>query len=179
VRESVIGIVCARSGSKRLLGKNMMEIRDMSLSEKAYHTLEGCCDKVVLVTDIKELLESDLVTLYRPPFISHDHVPLQSTVKWALFKISGRYGVVVVLMPNCPMITKNHVEKCINLLVDNNLNVVRSYGKDGKENGVIVIRIEYFFKHWIDTHAGAIVTTGIEIHTQEDFDKVKKLMEGK
>jgi hypothetical protein len=37
----------------------------------------------------------------------------------------------------------------------------------------------YFIKHWIDVYAGAIVTKGKEIHTQEDFDEVKEIMEGK
>ena len=37
----------------------------------------------------------------------------------------------------------------------------------------------YFIEHWIDIYAGSITTKGMEIHTQEDFDEVKKMMDGK
>ena len=178
VGDRVIGIVCAREGSKRLPLKNLMEIGGVSLGARAYQTLEKCCDRVILVTDIAEFLESKMETLYRPPFISGDHIPLQNTVKWACNMIQGWHGIIVILMPNCPMITDKHVDKCINLLRDKKLNVVRSYGKGGCENGLIVMDSTYFIKHWIDTYAGSITTNGKEIHTLEDFNEVKEIMEG-
>jgi CMP-N-acetylneuraminic acid synthetase len=178
-REKIIGVVCARKGSKRLPLKNSMEIGGVSLGERAYDTLDSVCDRVVMVTDIAKFLESNMETIYRPPFISGDHIPLQNTVKWACNKIYGWYSIIVVLMPNCPMITSKHVEKCINLLRNKNLKIVRSYNRQGCENGLIVMDSRYFIKHWIDVYAGAIVTKGKEIHTQEDFDEVKEIMEGK
>lgn len=178
LREKIIGLVCARNGSKRLPLKNSMEIGGVFLGVRAYQTLDKCCDRVILVTDISKFLETEMETMYRPPFISGDHIPLQNTVKWACNRIMGWYSIIVVLMPNCPMITSAHVDKCINLLRDKKLNIVRSYGKDGCENGLIVMDSKYFIKHWIDIYAGAITTKGKEIHTQQDFDKVKNIMEG-
>ena len=80
-KKKILGFVCARKGSKRLPLKNSMEIGGVSLAERAYRTLEKHCDKVHLVTDIATFLETDLETIYRPPFISGDHIPLQNTVK--------------------------------------------------------------------------------------------------
>ena len=175
--KKILGFVAARKGSKRLPLKNSMEIGGVSLAERAYRTLEKHCDKVYLVTDIATFLETDLETIYRPPFISGDHIPLQNTVKWACHRINGWYDIIVVLMPNCPMISEGQVKSAIDLLKDKGLKVVRSYGEDGCENGIIVMDSVYFVKHWIDVYAGAIITKGREIHTKEDFEQVREIME--
>ena len=140
--------------------------------------MEDLCDRTVLVTDIQKFLDSDLDTMVRPDFISKDHIPLQSTVKYAINRISDLYGILVILFANSPMITKNHVQKCLKLLKDKKLNVVRTYS-DNVESGLIVVRMDYFKLHWIDTYAGAVNIKAKEIHTQEDYDEVKREMEGK
>jgi len=172
----VLGIVCARKGSKRLPDKNSLKINGVPLAERAYRTLDKYADKTVLVTDIELFKNSDMNILDRPEFISRDQVPLQTTVKWACNNIHENYGIIMVLMANCPMIKETDVVKCLRLLRDKKLYVVRTYA-DNVESGLIVMRYEYFKKHWIDVYAGAVVTKGKEIHTLEDYNEVKGLME--
>ena len=174
--DKTLGIVCARAGSKRLPNKNELEINGIPNAVRAYQTLDKICDQTVLVTDIQKFLKSDMDTMERPDFISADHIPLQSTVKFAINRIDKVYGVIVLIFANAPMITGKHVEKCLKLLKDKQLNIVRTY-TDNVESGLIVMRMKYFEKHWIDTHCGSVNVKSIEIHTQEDYDEVKQIME--
>ena len=172
----VLGIVCARKGSKRLPDKNSLKINGVPLAERAYRTLDKYADKTVLVTDIELFKNSDMNILDRPEFISRDHVPLQITVRWACNKIHENYGIIIILFANSPLIKETDVVKCLRILRDKKLNIVRTY-HDNVESGLIILRSNYFDKHWIDTNCGAVMAGGKEIHTLQDYNEVKLEME--
>ena len=54
----VIGVVCARAGSKRLPNKNMLKINGKTLVERALNTLHrGGCNYRILYTDIQKYID--------------------------------------------------------------------------------------------------------------------------
>ncbi|HEG42743.1 hypothetical protein LCGC14_1932900 [marine sediment metagenome] len=180
--DDILGIICARKGSKRLPGKNEKVIDGISLTERSLQTLHAAgIEQLVVATDF--MLDFDIqkygaTHLFRPENISEDNVPLQETIKWVYYSMQKDYKYVVYLMPNCPMISVEIVKKAIKMLTEGRFNVIRSYNGQGDENGMIAVRTKYLMDHFIDVYCGGIVCPGDEIHDERDYLSVKKIMEG-
>lgn len=194
-----IGIICARKGSVRLKNKNILKINSKTLVEIAYDTMKKTIvDETILYTDIDKrkihLLVSKIrrngdLLIDRSQYGDDGAVlPLQESVKKALIgneqwsgfsKRVDYYDNLVILMPNAPMIKTSDINKALNLLNGSKLNIVRSYDHGGKENGLIVCKMEYFLRnHYkFDVYTGSICVDGIEIHNNNDYRYVKKIME--
>lgn len=176
-----LGIICARKGSKRFPGKNLSEIGGLSLVERALGTLSAVSlDKIVLATDFAidfDLEKYDAMHVVRSKNTSDDVIALQDTVKWVYLSLNEDYDTIVFLMPNCPMITSDSVQKTLDLFSQHNYNVVRSYNEQGQENGLIVVRTKYLMDHFIDVYCGCVVCGGDEIHDQEDYLQIKAALE--
>ena len=172
-----LGMVCARAGSKRLPGKNMLEYEGKPLTVRAYKTLEDAgCKFVICVTDIPDTGLKNV--LHRPDYMSTDHTPLQTTIKWALRQldqtgyVTRNFDTVAHLIPTNPFIKKTHIPFMVQKIRDEGLKIVRSYDMNSVENGLIVANLDYILNHWIDVYCGAVFTEGKEIHTQEDYDEL-------
>lgn len=178
---SVLGIVCARKGSKRLPDKNIQRIDGMTLVERAAKTLSDAGIRSIVITSDFELdFDPTLYHaehLYRTPNVSADDVPLQETVKWAYYSLGQQADYIVFLMPNCPMVTPQVVGNALKMIQKESFNVVRSYGPDGHENGLIVVRTKYLLDHFVDVYCGCVICEGKEIHDRQDYMNVKKKME--
>lgn len=176
-----LGMVCARKGSKRFTGKNTALIGSITLVEKAVRTLSRAgLDDIVVATDFPldfDLSQYKAIHLLRPQNISDDNVALQETVKWAYLSLNESYENIAFLMPNCPMIEPDTVKHAIALLCDHNYNVVRSYNPQGLENGLIAAKTEYLLSHYIDVYCGACICDGDEIHDEQDYLRIKKMLE--
>jgi CMP-N-acetylneuraminic acid synthetase len=178
---NVLGMVCARKGSKRLPGKNTRIIDGISLLESTVRTLrQAGIEDIVVTTDFP--LEFDLDKyggqhIFRTENISLDDMPLQETVKWAYFSLNKQYEYIVCLMPNCPMVDAEAVRKAVNIITGNRCNVVRSYNRQGLENGLIAVRTRYLLDHFIDVYCGCVICVGDEIHDEQDYVRMKKIME--
>ena len=183
MKKSVLGIICARSGSKRFPKKNLKIIGGKSLLEIATETLcRSNVDLLVLATDFKpdfELSKYGAEHLKRASNISSNYVPLQETVKWAYYSLNRRFDYITFLMPNCPAIGYEDVNAALDLAISKELNVVRSYNSKGEENGLVIIRTGYLEDHFIDVYCGAIIAEGDEIHNRSDYLKVKEELEKK
>jgi len=182
-REKVLGIICARKGSKRLKNKNFLKIEDVSIFERAVRTLsESNIDHLVIAADLKPNFDPstyDAVFIERSVNISRDNVPLQETIMWIYYSLDREFEYLVFIMPNCPMIDSSSINKAINLALSKNLNVVRSYNSVGMENGIIVVRTDYLKDHFIDVYCGSVIADGDEIHNEQDYIKTKQIIEGK
>lgn len=179
--DKVLGMVCARKASKRFPGKNTALIGRVTLVERAVQTLsQAGLDSIVVATDFPldfDLKQYNAVHLLRSQNASNDAVPLQETVKWAYLSLNRSYENIVFLMPNCPMIEPDSVTKAITLLRDHRYNVVRSYNSEGLENGLIAVRTKYLLDHFTDVYCGCVICEGNEIHDEQDYLRMKKIME--
>ncbi len=177
----ILGIVCARGGSQRLPGKNTKIIGGISLLERAVATLVGSrVDDVVTAADFDpgfDLAKYGARHILRPGNISGGEVPLQETVKWVYSSLGKEYDHIVFLMPNCPAITSSDIDSAIDILIDSKMNVVRSFNREGHENGIVAVRTKYLLDHFIDVYCGGIVAGGEEIHSERDYLKIKKELE--
>jgi hypothetical protein len=169
--KEIVGLVCARAGSKRLPNKNSLEILGEPLYYRACKTLAEEIEQVYLLTDIQDSIWPD--TVQRPEELNGDSVPLQDVAKW--FLSEKEYKQCALLMPTNPMIDSDHVREALSL-VEGGCKIVRSYGVDGEENGLYVFDVDYFLnnKYQYDVYTGAISAPGIEIHTQKDYEEVGK-----
>jgi len=180
--EEVVGIVCARAGSKRLKDKNIRKIGSETLTARACRTLsQSGIKEVYCVTDIAEedlRLGQGISILSRPEELSIDSVPLQETVLHALkdHKLNERFKYVVVLMPNAPFIHPPALKQAIAMLKNKKMKIVRTYNFEGEENGLIVADMEYYVKHNIDTYSGAIPMFGFEIHDIADHLRAVEIL---
>lgn len=177
-----IGIIPARTGSKRLKNKNLLPINGVSMTMIAYDTLcMAGLDRVIVATNIEKIYAqlNEQSRLWRPRELNGDDIPVQEVIKWAYNGLGGDYydyDIIVVLLPNCPGITSKDVEMAIDLMSTNGLNLVRSYDTNGVENGLLVAGRDYYMGHWVDTYVGGIITQGIEIHDGEDYQIAKELL---
>ena len=144
-----LGIVCSRSGSKRLEGKNQLPINGRPLALKAFDVLSTCIKNVVHLTDIEEFLkEKDSIS--RPEHLNRDDTPLPDVVLWYLRKISGEkdYNTVILLMPTNPWITPHDVEKAISIYVHGKFRMLRSYSPlTYAENGLYIMDVDYMLSN--------------------------------
>lgn len=178
----VLGIVCARKASKRFPEKNIAQIGGLSLVERAVRTLnQAGLDRIVAATDFPlgfDPKQYNAIHLFRSQNTSSDILALQETVKWVYLSLNDSYKSIVFLMPNCPMVDADSVKQSITLLHNRCYNVVRSYNLKGLENGLIAVRTKYLLDHFIDVYCGCIICEGNEIHDEQDYLKIKKIMEG-
>lgn len=168
-----LGMVCARSGSKRLINKNSLPFRGRTLADNAIYTLltAGIKD-VYLSTDKPELFKFKNV-IKRPDNLSDDETPLQDAVLWTYKFVSmlDEYHWTVLLMPTAPMITHLDIRKAMRMAENGKFNIIRSYSDDGSENGLYLINNKIWDENWkYDVYTGAIFCNGKEIHTEEEYN---------
>lgn len=182
---SVVGLVCARKGSKRLPMKNTQLIQGVPLAVRATQmlALSSKFEEIALATDIDALFGLEQVRgviLKRPDYLNTDECPLQYVVKYAV-DAKGWEGAraIVVLMPTNPWITTPVIDRAIQFFLDGNFDILRSYDPEtSQENGLYVMKPSLFASDryrtlFYDVHTGAIFVHGKEIHTADDYAKAK------
>jgi len=176
--EKVIGIVPARAGSKRLKNKNILLLDGETLAARAAKTLlDSGIENVYVSSDYDEAklcLPKKAKYLKRDKAYSRDHVPLQTAIKYAINQIDKDCEYVVILMPNCPEITSDDINRGFDIIYENNSNILRTYSyTTGGENGLIIVKRDYLIYHWIDVYASSLEAGGSEIHTMDDYLFIK------
>ncbi len=179
---SCIGIVCARTGSKRLKKKNFLIYNGLTLADHAANTLSNSKhidkEEVYISTDSPERVSWNKV-IHGPDWLYCDNTPLQEAATWVYKHVDNKKFIIVILMPTAPFINPSHIDNAIELLLKSNMNIVRSYNLNGEENGLYVIKREYLLDNYsnytYDVYTGAIIIPGNEIHTIKDYVDAKAL----
>lgn len=178
--DRVLGIVVARKDSKRFKNKNIQEINKETLIERALRNLEGSrVHKVVLSTDY----DID----YKNKFDRHassctDWYPyLRAVGDVVQDDIYNKYKYFISVMVTNPYITAAHISLMVNLLKSSKFNMVRSYNLNGSENGLYGGDINWLMSndYNFDTHTGALIIPGKEIHTKKEFLLAKRKLSNK
>lgn len=106
---SVIGVVTARAGSRRLPGKNL---RPMAGRPMIAWTLDAAresrvLDRVVVTSDDAEVLrlaaEAGAMPVSRPAALAGDAAAVVDAVEHALAEVGGAWDYVVLLQPTSPL----------------------------------------------------------------------------
>ena len=120
--KSVLGLVPARAGSKRLPGKNLRPLAGKPLIS---WTIEAALnsehiDQVVISTDQKAILDTCLLTgahagVARPDELAQDTSSVIDAIIHALDNLEGDWDYVVLLQPTSPLRLSSDIDDAIRL----------------------------------------------------------------
>jgi len=126
---NILGIIPARQGSKRLPGKNTMLLEKKSLLEIAIESANQSkyLNRIILSTESKKYINlvSSLnieVPFRRPLDLATDNASTWDVVRHAVGYLekneNWKTDIVVVLQPNTPFRTGEHIDKAIKFILD-------------------------------------------------------------
>lgn len=128
-RDRVLGLIPARGGSKRLPGKNLMELRGRSLLQHAIDAglkARGI-DRLIVSTDDPAIAEAARsggaeAPFLRPAELATDEASSLDVVRhaldWAEQVEPGQFGHVVLLQPTSPLRTAEDIDRTLALCRD-------------------------------------------------------------
>lgn len=160
------GIIIAKKNSKRFPGKNTHIYNGKPLYKHNYDLLSSLFD-TYLCTNIPFLKEENII--YRGVNLSTDEQPLFELIKFGYQSMPIAYEWIVCILANTINVDKKDVLKGLEIAKKNNLKEVRSYGKNGVENGLLILHKTVINEPRISTYVGMIETDSKEIHYKNDL----------
>lgn len=193
-KPEIVCIIPARSGSKRLKGKNKKMFLDKPL---ICWTIDLALkvdyfDRIIVSTDDIDILQmclkkydnfDKLYLLQRSEKLSSDSTPMWKVIK-DIFMLSliNRRTIIVILQVTSPLRLKEDIEIPISMFLKNNIGVVSICKKDEityKRNGAIYID---WYNNWIknkDVDGQYYLMPperSVDIDVLEDFELAENLM---
>jgi CMP-N-acetylneuraminic acid synthetase len=134
----VIAIIPARSGSKRVPGKNWARVGGKTLVERAVDCARAAFLAPIVVTDAPDLCDGLLVgCVHEPPELAGDAVPMVDVLRWVLGRVDGlaEREPVVLLQPTSPFREPRDVEACVEMVVKGGYDSVVSVVARNRDMG--------------------------------------------
>lgn len=182
-KPTVVVVIPARGGSKRLKRKNLYNIWNKPM---IYWSIIAA-KKSKLVKDVYVSSEDSEILNYakkngakiikRPPHLSGDYVFKMEAIVHATKEISKKKKptIIVSLQANSPQITHHDIDKSILHLVKYNLSEVMSVDRNNNQNGAIrTLKYEAVFQNSLSTYAGFTYSDILDIHTKKDVVNLLK-----
>jgi len=158
-----VGIVLVKKTSKRLPNKNYLKIKNKPL----YQYSEEALKRAGLETHVFEEGKN------RPINASLPDEPIFNALQWAYKSLDKKFDAVVNVMANCPGHDRWSVLMAIKRFEKLGCKELRSFNSDGSESGLMILDSNYLLeKKEISTYQGCIYQESIEIHTQNDYQKL-------
>lgn len=128
---TVLCTICARGGSKRVPNKNIKSLLGKPLIAYTIEQALNCrqINRVVVSTDSKEIVNIAKqygveIPFIRPQYLATDDAPKLPVIKHAVSYYMENFNFnpdfVIDLDPTSPLRTKDDIEKCLNLIVNDN-----------------------------------------------------------
>ncbi len=137
----VLGIIPARAGSKRIIGKNMKLLCEKPLTQYVMEsaTASKMLDSIIVSSDDSDVLElatqfADVVPLRRPDELATDTSPAIDYVihalEWMEKNKGQTFDIVAIIQPTSPLTTSEDIDATIQLLIndtraDSSVSVMR------------------------------------------------------
>jgi CMP-N-acetylneuraminic acid synthetase len=174
----IAGIIVVKENSNRFPNKNICNYKDKPLFWHNVEVMQNCEYEidVYVATNSKFVkdycINNGVKVIDRGINISDDEQSLFEVIKYTYQSLDEKYPVIVSILANSINNDSKQLESAIDLLINNELREVRSYDKNGVENGILVFdNIILETKHEISAYVGAITTDAKEIHYKEDLDE--------
>lgn len=129
--KKILAVITARSGSKRLLNKNILNLAGKPLIA---WTIEAgkksrYIDKLIVSTDTNEIKNVSQyygaeVPFLRPTELSADNSDSVSVLKHAIDYTNENFDYILLLQPTSPLRSAEDIDKAIEMLNDNTQAVV-------------------------------------------------------
>jgi CMP-N,N'-diacetyllegionaminic acid synthase len=124
-----IGLIPARGGSKSIPLKNIARICDRPMisyvieAGKKALSLSGLYCSTDHEDIAKVCIDAGVEVIERPEDLGRDDTPVTDVIKHVLKHLGDREGIipgmVALLQPTSPFVTPGHIDKCVNLLREN------------------------------------------------------------
>lgn len=135
--KSLVGIITARGGSKRIPNKNLQKLLGIPLISYVISEVlkSGVVDRLIVSTDSRKIADAARkygaeVPFFRPPSLATDESLSLDVVKHALefFKVEegNVYDAVMTLQPTSPLVLAEDFEKAWQMFLDKRARVVHS-----------------------------------------------------
>ena len=127
--EDVVALIPIRAGSKGLPNKNILSIAGKPLFQ---HTVDAAraagIGKIVITTDIKEVLEADLgpdvIVERRPDTLSTDATPIEQVLCHILSKSHFDSKTTLLLQATSPLRPASAIRECLDLFLNKDFDLV-------------------------------------------------------
>jgi N-acylneuraminate cytidylyltransferase len=178
-----IVIIPARGGSKRLPKKNIFPFRGKPLIA---YTIDACrecsfVDAIFVSSDDHEILSTaeslGAKGLLRPANLADDKTPKIVAIRQAANapEVGGLEpnDIVIVAQANSPQITSSQLKEAYDLMIAHNLWEVMSTDSNGVQNAAFrLVRYHALFNEFLSAHCGFVIAPNIDVHTEEDLEKI-------
>ena len=145
--KKILGIVVARSNSKRLKNKNTLKYKKKMLIENAFESAKKSkfIDDIILSSESEKIIKLAKKIGYNVPFkrpnnLSKDNIGAAKVVLHALKKIKDNYDYVILLQPTSPLRESRDIDESIKKILKNNYKTLISIYKS-KKKGKFKIKI--------------------------------------
>lgn len=192
----VLAIVPARGGSKRVPGKNWLEVGGQSLVAHAVRVAVECHLYTYVVTDCPmqcyDLGKQRGVTVMTEPIeLADDFTPMAQVLRWALDR-SAPVDYVCLLQPTSPLRRARDVEGCLRVARETGCDSVvtvtprnrsvAGYIQHGFErNGAVYVVRPEILRDGDSCIGGHTVLytmppeVSVDVDTQQDLDEARRL----
>jgi CMP-N-acetylneuraminic acid synthetase len=138
----ILAIIPARKGSKRIPGKNKVDLNGIPLIEWTIKAAIDSCfiDKVIISTDDRDIVEIASRLGVPPPFTRPGHLSSDSSSRYDVIKhtldyISDNenniYDFIMYLQPTSPCRNSMHIDNSIEYLHEKKADAIVSVSKVG------------------------------------------------
>lgn len=173
--KTVMAVIPARGGSKRVPRKNLREYHGHTLLEWAITHAEQSkyIDEIAVSSDDQEILDAaGGYALWRPDELATDDASSEDVVRHALFECPSDW--VVLLQPTSPLRTTEDIDACIER-AQMGFGCI-SIGPDDQTNGAVYVATREWIMEHDFSHMGLMKyrmpeERSLDIDNPEDFDK--------
>jgi CMP-N,N'-diacetyllegionaminic acid synthase len=131
--QTVVGVIVARAGSKRLPNKNVMELGGIPLinwTVKAAHSSQTL-DRTILSSDGQQIIEIAQkagceVPFHRPSQLANDEALASDVLEHALNNLEQDPDYAVLLQATSPLRTGEDIDECVRLCHEKNADTCMS-----------------------------------------------------
>lgn len=147
--KSVLAIIPAREGSKRIPLKNLTLYRGLPLIQHAInHAKESkYIDQIAISSDSEAILiyaKPPIIPITRPPFLASDQASSEALIAHTLYHLPSIPNYLVLLQPTSPLRTAQDIDICIERAHQHSGQCV-SFNEYGNRNGAIYVSDSLLF----------------------------------
>jgi CMP-N-acetylneuraminic acid synthetase len=195
MKPSVLVVIPARGGSKRLKRKNVLPVLGVPMVALVAHECKSSrySPRVVVSTEDPEIkgvcLQNSIEVIDRPAELAMDQSPKQEVIVHSVQMLEEREGfvpdIVVSLQPNTPEFAAQHLDEAMDFFNDKvfpgqPIKEVFTVGNDLIQNGAFrIMTRKTVFQKTLSTYVGVFVTDYIDVHKEEDLLLVEKRLREK
>lgn len=141
--KSVLAIIPAREGSRRVPDKNLCLFRGKPLIQHAIEHAQGSkyIDSSLIFSSSDAILNyagKALRRLKSPEYLAQDHTTAEAFIAFILYRINPLPDYFVLLQPTSPLRTSADIDTCLERASSGTGQCI-SYNEYGKRNGAVYV----------------------------------------